>query len=274
MMKWFKRGALALAVVISLAIAVLYLWSSLLIGKKYPAELRTVEVSDDPLVIQNGERLAQVFGCYRGCHGKDMEGKVFFEEFLLGRFVAPNLTRAFDRYSTAELEAIVRQGVRPGGRSLLGMPSDGFSAMTDEDLSAIFSFVHAYPKQGNEVGAMQVGPLARLGLVMGEFYVAAAKTLPQPWEEGFRDDPLKLGEYLATNACSECHGLDFEGQDGFTPPLTIIKAYSMDGFSTLMATGQGLAGRDLGLMSTVAQSRFSQLNRAEVEALYAYFSSR
>jgi autotransporter translocation and assembly factor TamB len=41
-MKWFKRSARALVIFISLAVAVLDVWSTLLIGKKYPAELEAL----------------------------------------------------------------------------------------------------------------------------------------------------------------------------------------------------------------------------------------
>ncbi len=272
-MKWLKRIVLGLALVVFLLFGVLYGWSTLVIGKTYPADQRTVLLTDDPAVIREGERLARAWGCFHGCHGADMEGDVFFEARFVGRFVAPNLTAAVDRYTPGELEAIIRQGVRPDGTSVLGMPSEAFSVMTDEDLSAVLSFISSYPKKHAELGDTQVGPLARLGLVMGEFWVAAAKTHPQPWKKNSLEDPLKLGEYLAITTCSECHGPDLQGQEGFTPPLLMVKAYSATDFSKLMATGVGLGERDLGLMSEAAAFRFSHLKPNEVEALYAYLHS-
>jgi len=212
-------------------------------------------------------------GCFHGCHGAKMEGDVFFEEPFLGRFVAPNLTTAASRYTVPELEAIIRQGVRPGGSSLLGMPSDGFSVMTDKDLSAILSFITTYPKQDQEAGTTRVGPLGRLGLVMGEFWVSAEKIYPEPWKVIELEKRERFGEYLAINACSECHGLKLEGQEGFTPPLAIVNGYSFEDFSRLMATGIGLGNRDLGLMSKAAEYRFSHFSDEEVQALYAFLHS-
>ena len=269
-MKWLKRILLSLLSILILATATLYVWSNFLIGEKYPSIPRTVELTDNPDITGEGERLAQVMGCYHGCHGADMEGDVFLEDPLLGRFAAPNLTTAFERYSTTELEAIIRQGVRPDGTSVLGMPSEGFSVMTDGHLSAILSFIQSYPKQDHDAGELRVGPLGRLGLVMGEFWVSASKVQPEPWTENDLRSPERHGEYLALNACSECHGLDLQGQEGFTPALAIVNAYSYEDFNKLMTSGIGLGDRDLGLMSKVAEYRFSHLNPEEIQALYSF----
>jgi len=58
--------------------------------------------------------------------------------------------------------------------------------------------------------------------------------------------------------------------EGFTPPLAIVNAYSFEDFSRLMATGIGLGDRDLGLVSEVAEYRFSHFSDDEVQALYAF----
>jgi mono/diheme cytochrome c family protein len=272
--KWFKRIMLGLGVLIVVAIVVLYGWSSVIVGKKYSIQERTLELTDDPAVIARGERLAQVFGCFHGCHGADMEGNIMVDELVVGRLAAPNLTTAFDRYSIPELEAIIRQGLRPDGTSVVAMPSDGFSVMTDSDLSAILSFIRTYPRQEHETPARMIGPVARLLLISGEFWVAASRTSPEPWQEDIADDPEKLGEYLARNACAECHGPELEGREGLTPPLTIAKAYSAEDFSELMSTGIGLGGRELGLMTDMVTYRLRHLNEEEVSALYAYLNSR
>ena len=274
-MKWFKRIVVALIAIPILAVGVLYIWSEVILDREYRFESRSIALSSNPEVIARGERLSRVLGCFHGCHGANMEGSVFFEEDWVGRFVAPNLTKAVDRYSPAELEAIIRQGVLPDGISVLGMPSESFAIMTDEDLVAVLSFIQTYPPSENDPGKSKPGPLARLGLVMGQYLPAAAAISEAvPWQEGFRNDPGQLGAYVATVTCAECHGLDFEGQEGFTPPLTIAKAYSLDDFRTLMAEGIGLGGRDLGLMSGVARTRFRHFTDDEVEALHDYLHSR
>lgn len=272
-MKWLKRILLGILALVLLAVGTLYAWSAVIIGKEYPVAARPVTLSSDPQVVAEGERLAQVLGCFHGCHGKDMEGAVFFADPLLGNFVAPNLTTLTQRYSTEEIEALVRQGVRPDGKSLFGMPSDAFSIMTDEHLTAVLSFVVSKPAHENDPGETSVGPLGRLGLIIGEYIPAAVNAQAQPWLPKFIEDPLRHGEYLAITACAECHGFELEGTGGFTPPLTIAKAYSLEDFRKMMATGEGLGGRNLGLMSAMTQSRFRHMTEDEVADLHAYLQT-
>ncbi|HMI54692.1 MAG TPA: hypothetical protein VK494_00750 [Gemmatimonadaceae bacterium] len=48
--------------------------------------------------------------------------------------VAPNLSVTLHEYSTPQLEAIIRRGVRPNGRSVIIMPSQMFNTLSDQDL--------------------------------------------------------------------------------------------------------------------------------------------
>lgn len=273
-MKWVKRVLLSLLLFLLLAVIGVYAWSGVIIHKKYEAVERNILPSSRPEVIEKGKRLAQVYGCYYGCHGDDMQGEVFFEGLVIGRIISPNLTSAVDKFTRSELEAIIRQGIRPDGTSVMAMPSASFATMTDSDLSAILAFIASYPKQDQDLGYSTFGLMPRAMLVIGEFTPAAAEVKGQPAQPGELQTPEAQGEYLAVNACSECHGMEFEGQEGFTPPLDIAKGYSLEDFSKLMATGIGLGDRELGLMTVVAENRFKKMNEEEVEALHQFLVSR
>ena len=68
-----------------------------------------------PLRSRKRQRLAIDYrGCFGGCHGKQAEGMVMFNEPMIGRVIAPNLTAADRKYSDAELAVMIRNGVRPG----------------------------------------------------------------------------------------------------------------------------------------------------------------
>jgi hypothetical protein len=60
-----------------------------------------------------------------------------FDQPVIGRIVAPNLTSAVRRYSDAQLVAIIRHGLRPDGHSVVVMPAQEFSVLTDQDLGHI-----------------------------------------------------------------------------------------------------------------------------------------
>lgn len=267
-MKWFKRLLFLLLGLIGLGLATVYAGSAVILNRGYEPVERNLLTSSRPDVISGGERLAKVYGCHEGCHGKDMQGQVFFEQPFLARVIAPNLTTAVERYSVTELEAIIRQGIKPDGKSVMGMPSASFSYLSDSDLSAIVSFIRSYPQSDHDAGESSFGPLARFGILTGEFQPAAAELR----EMVHKELEPGSGEYLAMNACSECHGMDLEG--GFAPNLAIAKAYDLDAFTGLMREGKSVGGNELGLMAVVSRNRFAHFTETEIEALHAYLHSR
>ena len=265
-------GVAASAAVAALGV---YVASERVLGRTYPppAEARALALPEGPAAVAEGKRLATVRGCYGGCHGMGLEGEVFFDEPGVARLVAPNLTAAARRYSDAELERIIRHGMRPDGRSVFGMPSGMFQALSDEDLAHILTFLRSEPAVRGLDPRLDVGPLGRVGLVLGQFQpaaqVARQQAVPAPAATPSAGDSLALGRYLALTSCTECHGADLLGRDG-TPPLTVAVAYSPEELRSFFRTGAAKGGRELALMSDMARRRFSQLTDAEVRALHAY----
>lgn len=276
-MKWIKRGLIGLAGLVLVGLLVIYAGSEYIIGKHYEPEPRELVLPEPESVLAEGERLATLYGCYQGCHGRDMEGINPFDEKPFVRAFAPSLTDAVRKYSTEELEALIRQGVQPGGRSVWMMPSGSFATMTDEQLSAILSFIKSYPEHEGEAdlppSKFYLG--GRVVVLMGMIKSPASiATALQPVSQSSLQDASSHGEYLAMNSCSECHGMQLEGQEGFTPPLHVAKAYSREQFKQLMAEGVGIGDRDLGLMSEVAKIRFSHFDSDELDHLYDYLQLR
>lgn len=272
-MKWFKRLLLGVLTLLVLSLLSIYIGGEIVINRTYESTPKNLLTSSRPDVISEGERLARVYGCHEGCHGKDMEGQVFFEQPFLARIIAPNLTLAADRYSTSEFEAIVRQGIKPDGKSVLGMPSASFSFLTDNDLSSILAFIKSYPDSDNDSGESSFGLLARLGLLTGKYQPAAAQIAALGDSDSAKPaSPADKGEYLAMTACSECHGMQLEGD--FAPNLVIAKAYDLEAFTALMKEGQSIGGNEMELMSLVSQKRFAHLTDGEVAALHEFLQSR
>lgn len=60
------------------------------------------------------------------------------------------------------------------------------------------------------------------------------------------------------------------------PPLLIVRAYSLEQFTSLLKTGVTSSGRDLtdigSIMGIVAIEQFSHLNDAEIQMLYEYLN--
>jgi mono/diheme cytochrome c family protein len=276
LLRWTAITLASLAGLAIVAYAVLDILSERILRRTYDRPAVALSIPIDPASIAEGRRLATVRGCFGGCHGQNAEGAVMFDEPMIARIVAPNLTAAVRKFRDAELAVIIRNGLRPDGRSMLVMPSETFVGLTDEDLGRIIAFLKSLPEAAGPGPSISPGPIGRLGLVAGKFRKAAqliAETVPPP--EAANED-AKHGRYLARTICSECHGTALRGDsnpDFTSPDLRMVAAYSPEAFTQLLRIGVAIGGRDVGVMSAQARSNLSQLTDPEIAALYSYLHS-
>lgn len=273
---WLRLGFLSVVLLLVVAGAIVYLLSERVLRRTYTEPQVDILVPSDSQSVLEGHRLALIRGCSGGCHGANIEGGVFIDDLLLARLVAPNLTAAVRRYSNADIVRIVRRGVRPDGFSVIGMPSEMFSGLTDEDLGEILAYLRSVPPRPGPAPERRLGPLARLAFVAGKLRPAAelvgrATLLTGIWPQD--GDSTARGAYLARTSCTECHGLDLRGSDP-APDLRIAAGYSFEAFRGFMRTGKALGNRELPLMSSVARQRFSHFTDPELRELYAFLIAR
>ena len=196
-----------------------------------------------------------------------------FDQPMIARIVAPNLTSAVRQYTDVQLATIIRQGVRPGGRSVLVMPSEAFVTLTDADLGRILAFMKSLPAVEGPGPSVSPGPVGRIGLAIGKFKTATqliAEAVPPPEATS---EEAAFGRYLARTICAECHGGDLRGAsspDFTSPGLAVVAAYSPAAFTELLRTGVALGGRTLPVMGPRARENLSYLTDAEITALYGY----
>jgi len=139
----------------------------------------------------------------------------------------------------------------------------------------VLAFLRSLPPANGPASGLRFRPLMGTMMALGKIGFA-----PQHLEEPVthaapdRADPVAFGRYLALSACTECHGSDLRGQAGgmgpTTPDVRAAAAYSLAQFTRLMRESVPLDGRDLGLMKSVAQGRFSNFTDTEIAALHAY----
>lgn len=195
---------------------------------------------------------------------------------MIARIVAPNLTAAVRKYSDTELAVIIRNGLRPDGRSVIVMPSEAFKGLSDSDLGQIIAFLKSLPSVEGPQANISPGPLGRIGLVTGKFNTAAQlieKTDPPPEA---MNKVQERGRYLARTVCAQCHGASLSGYstpDFDAPDLGIVGAYSPQDFAALMHTGVALGERSVNTMSPWARTHLSRLTDEEIAALYSYLHS-
>ena len=276
MRTWLRRAAVALAVLASLVVAaaaVVWVRSEWVVNQRHSVPPTMVRIPTDPASIGEGRRLARVYGCLDGCHGKDGDGTLFFDQPMIARLVAPNLTTAVRQYSEPELVTIIRQGVRPDGRSLFVMPSQSFVHLTDDDVGRIVAYLRTLPPLQGPAPSLSLGPVGRLGVAIGKFRMAAQLIQDEKPAPEARGAIAERGRYLASSICSECHGPDFAGAetpDFVAPALGVVAAYQPEDFRRLMRVGEPIGGRTLGIMRVRSQKGFSHLTDAEIDALYEY----
>ncbi|HEX8573107.1 MAG TPA: cytochrome c [Allosphingosinicella sp.] len=276
-LRWAGLGLGAVVALLLLAALVILLWSELIIRREYKAAAETL-ARPSAAELAQAPRLARVLGCL-SCHGEGLKGKLMFEAPGVARVFAPNITEVAARASDQQLAAGIRQGVGHDGRGLFVMPSPMYSRLDDRQTAALVAWIRTLPRAEGQSKGLSAGPIGRLGLVIGTF-----RPSPDIVEDYRTQVPIDLGpahragRYLASTACSECHGPALmggsAGPDQKAPDLNLVAGYDPSQFKALMRTGRPPDGRDLGLMTTVGKNDFSHLTDAEIDSLYAYLQAR
>jgi mono/diheme cytochrome c family protein len=281
--KWLGLGISGVVGVAVLTAVVGYVLFERELHRTYPLSEHDFVLPTDDASISEGQRLARLRGCFGGCHGPNVNGRMNFSLPDGTRIYAPDLAHSARVYTTGQFARIVRRGVRPDGTSVLAnMPVEMFQDLSDEDLSKILAYIKSQPESGEATPARRIGPIARIVALLTEQRLGsrfAAKEIDHQRAPTVRTPVIEfeLGQYLGLTVCSECHGVDLRGRPVFggffNPNLGIAAAYSTDAFRKLMRTGESLADRDLALMDEVALSRFSSFTDREIDALHEYLKT-
>lgn len=167
-LKWFGIGLTGLAALALAGAAYVSVASERILHRKYEAPLVDITVPTDPAAVAEGERLATIRGC-NGCHGDQLEGEVWNDDFAYGETVAPNLTTTARDLSPAELARAIRHGVRANGEGLQEMPSPMFYHLSDADLGKIIAYIRSLRVVDGRPYKFSPGPVARWRIAKGEF---------------------------------------------------------------------------------------------------------
>lgn len=222
--------------------------------------------------LAEGERMAVIVGCWKGCHGPTGQGG---SDDLGGWYeaTAPTLSDVLARYSDAELVRLVRFGVKRDGTTAIGMISGTFFALGDRDLARIIAHLRAQPTPPPVARSRTIHFTGRLAMLTGAWKTSVDevdRAMPR-WGELAQDTAIARGRYLVSITCTECHGLDLRGRDVYgSPSLDVVRAYDAQAFAHLMRTGEPLTRRDLGIMSWVAREAFARFTDEEIADIHAY----
>lgn len=280
-LKWLRRVLVGLAVIVVIAVTVIYVGGEFALNKTYAFTLEEITAPQGPEAVAAGEHILQTRAC-ESCHGEGVTGELMFEAPFIGRVVAPNLTQVLPSYSDAQVATLLRQGVRPDGTGVIIMPSSVYYFLADEDIGNLIAYLRSLEPVENELPDTRIEIMARLFFMLGEFKAEPDLIPDEPRTEKPAEGPTaEFGAYIAQGLCAACHGQDLHGgsmDDGEAPDLQVmVLAYSPEAFHALLREGirQGAGGGedDEGTMKEMSEDAFRHFNDDEIAAIHAYLKT-
>ena len=226
------RVAGVLVVVVVLGVLVwVYAVSASMLGRTYPMPDLGLRAPTDAAAVERGKHLVLAVGACPECHDPDLGGKVYADMGPVGIVAGRNLTRGRGgigaAFSDADWVRAIRYGLRRDGTSLIGMPSEVYTKMTDGDLGAVIAYLKQLPPVDREVPQSHFRPFGRLLLATGRMAILTApKTFHGTTTASAAPAPSAgYGRYLAdVSGCHGCHGFGLSGGRVAGPPDVPIAA--------------------------------------------------
>jgi mono/diheme cytochrome c family protein len=301
MKKILKRLAIGVAVFLVLGTATVAIAVVLRENRTFDAPYPEIHASSDPAVIERGRYLVTGPAHCIECHGAVGDESV--ERHLVGglafdlpigtvyaRNITPDRETGIGKYTDPQIARVLRYGVHPSGRAVL--PFMPFHDMTDEDLTAVISYLRSRPAIDHYVPASDFNMLGRAAKAF--LLEPTGPTVPVRARIE-RGPTVEYGAYLA-NSIANCNGwhtrrnLRTGAQKGVsfaggmtveshttgatfvTPNLTPdpktghIYAWSEDAFVARFKSGVATG-------SPMPWKTFSRMTEDDLRALYQYFRS-
>jgi mono/diheme cytochrome c family protein len=297
-----------LAIVLVIVVIVGYIQLSW--NKTFDAPYPDIKASTDPVLIERGRYLAYGPSHCATCHvpmdkimdvenGLQMPMIGGWNEFVpgFGTFRAPNLTpdpeTGIGKMTDAQLARAIRYGVKHDGKLL--PPFMLFQGMSDEDLTAVISFMRSQEPVRNVVEPSEYGFVAKAVIAFGLLKPEGPEGTPP--KSIRQDTTIEYGKYIAHNLgnCLGCHvkidetgnqvNSDFAG-GGLFPPNPHSNGYSFMSPNLTPHKGTGVMtewdetffverfrGGRLHPGSPMPWGAFSRMTETDLKALYRYLHS-
>jgi cytochrome c553 len=259
--------------VIALLLGCALFWSASrsVLDRRYAVPLHPIQAPRDAAAVAEGARLAILVGC-ASCHNQGHGGAWEPVDYWYGRIAPPALPAMAARYSDAELARLIQHGIRRDGTSLFTMPSWSERWLADADVARIIAWMRTIaPSPADSPLQSWYGPKARWQMLNGSFKPSA-----QVARVAVAERPADSGGYFTHALCTECHDLHRARDDGEHPApalAPIAAAYDDAAFRTLLKTGLGAGGREVGFMTVIARENLHALSDAEIDQIHAYLKA-
>ena len=285
--KWTGRLLAAVLVLALAGAGVVYAASERKLRRTYDMSVDSVHVPTDAASIARGEHLVRnVIDCTL-CHGDDLGGAVYSSSPAIGTVAGPNLTRGKggvgSDYADMDYVRAIRRGVRRDGRSLIVMPSEVFTHLSQEDLGAVIAFLKQAPPVDRDVPRSGFGPMGRALLAAGKMNILVAPKTPRlaPLASVTADTTPGYGKYIADiSGCHGCHGYGLSGGPVAGPPglppasnLTPAGIGSWTEADLTRALREGRRPDGTQLDEFMPWKVFRGMTDAEIHAIWLYLKS-
>jgi Cytochrome c, mono- and diheme variants len=184
----------------------------------YDAPYPEIHASTDSAVIARGKEI--VFGPAHcaDCHHLGNADSLFnlgqvpalsggyLFKLPLGNFYSPNITpdstTGIGQYTDGQIARVLRHGVRPDGTAAFNLMP--FHDMSEEDMTAVISFLRSQPPVQNKIPEKTV---TLLGRVINAFLIKPVGPSQPVIKFVKRDTTAEYGRYLAYSVanCNGCH---------------------------------------------------------------------
>ena len=284
-LKWIGLTLAGIVVLLLLAGATLYALSARKLSKTYEVAAEApLTISNDSATLARGAHLVNSLPCGQ-CHAADLGGSVFADAGPFGLLVGPNLTRGRGGREPAltdvEWERAIRHGVRRDGTSLLIMPSEVFTHITDQEMAAMIAYLKQLPPVDREVPPTKLRPLGRFLLGAGQLPLAADTTPRIAHVPSVDTTPsAEYGRYLVTvSGCEGCHGPALSGGPGFgpnEPPASNITPGGIGSWTEadfVRAMREGVRPGGTKISEVMPWKNFANRTDGELRAMWLYLQS-
>ena len=240
----------------------------------------SLDVPTDEKSIAEGERLYTIL-C-SGCHGENLAGTEFVDDFLFGQIHSANLTSGAgglgNDYTDEDFARAIWYGVKTDGSPTVGMPVELNRAVHVEDMGKLIAYMRSVPPVESDFPQMRPGVMMRVMHVTNIFPLVTAEFVDlgaAPPAAVVREDTLAYGEYLAV-ICTACHGSDYAGIEmaggpNITPHDTALGAWTEDDLSLAVREGQRPDGTSIS--TEMPWQDFSNFSDEEIHAIWTYLQS-
>ena len=295
-------------IVIATLIIILIITVSFRQNLQFEAPYPDLKASTDSSIIARGRYLAYGPGHCADCHGDPNSRELMLkgqEVALSGgmpfklpianiyvRNITPDMETGIGKLTDKEIARMLRYGVRPDGTAGLNfMP---FHDMTDEDLTAVISFLRSQQPVKHKVPDHEI---FAMGKVVNAFLIKPVGPSGEVPKSIPRDTTATYGKYIANSVanCVGCHtnrdmmtgaaigpefagglkmesAVDPENYSILTPNLTPSPSGRLYGWSQEQFIKRFRQGRIIP-HSPMPWPSFSRMSDDELKALYKYLNS-